>query len=85
MEVILAEFSIKAIDDTNREWVQGLWRDRWGASIVVSRGKVYHADELAGFMALFKNANPDAPTYDDVAGLITYHIEGECVRNCHLG
>jgi len=49
-------------------WVETLLEGRWGSTAIVSRGCVYQADELPGYILWEKEAR---------MGLITYHIEGE--------
>jgi ribosomal protein S18 acetylase RimI-like enzyme len=42
--------------------------EHWGAEVVVAHGTSYHAAELPGFVALQDG---------ELAGLVTYHIEGD--------
>ena len=56
------------ITDRDREWLRNYLQERWGSSQVVSRGIVYQADTLPGFIAKWKG---------EPAGLLTYHIEGD--------
>jgi ribosomal protein S18 acetylase RimI-like enzyme len=63
----LEEFNIQPITLSDSEWITCLLRDRWGSSHVVSRGKVYHADQLPGFVATYR---------DEKVGLITYSFHG---------
>ena len=68
--VTLEELNIQQITLSDREWIRGLLRDHWGSSEVVSRGNVYHADQLPGFIATER---------DEKIGLITYSSHGtEC-------
>ena len=53
-----------------KTWATALLTGHWGSARIVSRGRVYQADELPGFVAVEK----DKPT-----GLLTYKISGkEC-------
>ncbi len=63
----MEEFNIQPITLSDSEWITCLLRDRWGSSHVVSRGKVYHADQLPGFVATYR---------DEKVGLITYSFHG---------
>jgi len=58
---------VRPIDEGDREWVGRFLVERWGATVVVSRGKAHHADRLPGFLA-FQDRAP--------VGLITYRIDG---------
>ena len=60
--------TIKELDDQYRAWAHNLLTERWGSHFVVSRGRVYEADRLPGFVA-FIEAKPK--------GLITYRIINE--------
>ncbi len=52
------------------EWVRGVLCERWGAVVVVSRGRANQADELPALVAW---------DGDERVGLATYRIEaGEC-------
>ena len=61
-------FEIRAAEDRDREWIRKVIREHWASEIVVTRGKVYHADKLEGFIAE-KGA--------ERAGLLTYRLEGD--------
>lgn len=60
--------TITPIADQDRAWVREHIQVHWGASQVVSRGIVYQADTLPGFIASL-NGKP--------AGLLTYHIDDD--------
>jgi N-acetylglutamate synthase-like GNAT family acetyltransferase len=63
-------FRIRPFTREYKEWASALLTEHWGSARTVSRGHVYQADELPGFVALEK----DKPT-----GLLTYKISGkEC-------
>lgn len=50
-----------------KEWAVGYIVESWGASKLVSHGRVYQAEDLPGFVALDKT---------QPAGLLTYYVEG---------
>ena len=49
-------------------WVKNLLEDRWGSTIILSRGRVHQADGLPGYILWDKEMR---------MGLITYHIEDD--------
>jgi ribosomal protein S18 acetylase RimI-like enzyme len=66
----LEKLNIRQITSSDSEWIKCLLRDHWGSAVVVSRGKLYYADQLSGFVATEQ---------DEKIGLITYSINGtEC-------
>jgi ribosomal protein S18 acetylase RimI-like enzyme len=60
-------FEIRALDEADRAWVHQLLQQQWG-TVVVSRGRLHHADRLPGFVAVRAGAR---------FGLLTFHIEGD--------
>jgi len=63
-------YKIRPIDEDDRAWVAGLLKEWWEGPKVVTRGKIYRADELPGFLAVMERER---------AGLVTYKITGnEC-------
>lgn len=61
---------IRPVASSDLNWIRDLLVDRWGATYVVSRGRIHHADRLPGFLAHVSGR----PT-----GLITYALQGkEC-------
>lgn len=66
------EWSLRALTGDDREWVARFLEEHWGATMIVTRGKIYQADELPGFAA-FRDEAP--------AGLVTYRIDG---RECEI-
>jgi ribosomal protein S18 acetylase RimI-like enzyme len=66
------DFDIRAVQESDREWVCTLLREHWGAIVVVSRGRVHRGDLLPGFIAVRGKER---------VGLATYHMEG---RQCEL-
>jgi ribosomal protein S18 acetylase RimI-like enzyme len=51
-----------------KPWATALLTEHWGSARIVSRGHMYQADELPGFVAVEK---------DKPVGLITYKISGK--------
>ncbi|OGO30552.1 MAG: GNAT family N-acetyltransferase [Chloroflexi bacterium RBG_16_56_11] len=63
-------FQIRPINTDDKDWIVGLLQEWWAGPRIVTRGKVYRADELPGFIAIQKNKP---------AGLITYRVNSnEC-------
>ncbi len=58
--------------DKYKNWVSTLLIDRWGSTTIVTRGKLYEADTLPGYIAL----DDGVPK-----GLITYYISN---RECEV-
>jgi GNAT superfamily N-acetyltransferase len=63
---------IRPIASTDRSWLERFVRERWGAPIVVSRGRVHRPAELEGFLALEGGER---------VGLLTYEVRGS---SCEL-
>ena len=61
-----AGFTIRPIIDADRAWIQELTTVQWSAPIVVSRGRIYHPDQLPGFIAECEG---------QPCGLLTNHIK----------
>jgi ribosomal protein S18 acetylase RimI-like enzyme len=59
---------IRPLNDGDREWVERLILERWGAGGVVGRGRVWNPAELPGFAA-FEG--------ERCVGLVTYELDGE--------
>jgi GNAT superfamily N-acetyltransferase len=64
----MSDIEISRLAEDNLTWATNLLRDRWGSTLVVSRGRVYQADTLPGFVA-FRDGTP--------VGLITYNLNGD--------
>jgi ribosomal protein S18 acetylase RimI-like enzyme len=63
-------FRIRPFTKEYKPWATTLLTEHWGSARTVSRGRMYQADELPGFVAVEK---------DKPVGLITYKISGkEC-------
>jgi GNAT superfamily N-acetyltransferase len=63
---------IRPVQDDDRNWVAGLLEEHWHSTRVVSRGQVYEADRLPGFIA---------EVGGEPVGLLTYRIDG---KQCEL-
>jgi ribosomal protein S18 acetylase RimI-like enzyme len=60
-------FEIRPISQADRAWMAQFIQERWGSTLIVSRGTVHDTSQLPGFIAIHD---------DHPAGLVTYHIEG---------
>jgi GNAT superfamily N-acetyltransferase len=64
------KYSIRRLTPDDRPWVNEILRKYWGSSRIVSRGRLYYADRLPGFIAADGN---------EKLGLLTYSVDGnEC-------
>ena len=59
---------VRPLADGDREWVERLIVERWGAPLVVGRGRTWNPVELPGFAA-----------FDDdrCVGVVTYEVDGD--------
>jgi len=65
------KITVQKLTESDRGWVQLIFREHWGAEFVVSRGKRHFAADLNGFCACDEQG--------DRVGLVTYCIDGaEC-------
>lgn len=63
-------FKIRPIRDADKPVIDRILTERWTSTEVVSRGVLYRANELPGFVALME---------ERIVGLLTYHLErGAC-------
>lgn len=65
-------YTFDEIDSISRKKVTDFLINNWGASIMVSKGKVHHMDKLPGF--IIKDSK-------NIIGLITYNI---CDNECEI-
>jgi len=66
----MTTFKIRSIEKDDRAWVTGLLKEWWEGPKIVTRGRVHEADQLPGFVSVYKGER---------AGLITYEMTGkEC-------
>ena len=61
----MSDFSIRAIDSGDRDWIAGFITERWGADFVVAHREVYYCKNLPGFIAV---------QGQERIGLVTYTI-----------
>ena len=61
-------FQVKPLNKEDHDWVASLLMEYWDSTRMVTRGKLFQADELPGFAAIQD---------DKSAGLITYRIKGD--------
>ena len=59
---------IQALNDRDRDWVGRFVVERWGAPLVVGRGRTWNPADLPGFAA-FEG--------ERLIGLVTYEIDGD--------
>lgn len=64
----MSEFSIRPVDENDREWVARFVTERWGAEFIVAHHQVYQCKDLPGFVAVEQQ---------DRIGLATYDIAGD--------
>ncbi len=62
------QLEIKPVTDFDHAWMQELLQTYWASTRVVSRGRLYQADQLPGFVA---------ELWGQKVGLVTYHSEGD--------
>jgi GNAT superfamily N-acetyltransferase len=67
------QFNVRAVLESDREWIRQLIIDRWGAELVVAHGVVYYPHKLHGFVATTSTT--------ERVGLATFVIEG---KSCEL-
>ena len=66
----MKQYEIRQVAPSDRTWINNLLQDHWGSVNVVSRGRLYHADQLPGLIATDGG---------EKVGLLTYSINGaEC-------
>lgn len=59
------EIAIRDIGLEDRDWVRSFLGQHFGSTKVVSRGVMHHADELPGFVGMFR---------DEPSALLTYSV-----------
>ncbi len=59
---------LRKLGAEDRDWAQGLLRERWGSTLIVTRGQAHKADQLPGFIAEDRGKP---------VGLVTYRFEGD--------
>lgn len=68
------EFTIRPLENSDRNWVADFLDKHWSSTKIVSRGQVYYAHLLPGFVA----CNSEDP--NDHLGLITYRVDGDQIE-----
>jgi ribosomal protein S18 acetylase RimI-like enzyme len=63
----MVDIAVREYEDGDRPWVAALLREHWGDTRCVSRGRVYEADRLPGYVATAEGER---------VGLLTYWIDG---------
>ena len=61
-------FEVIPLAPEHRDWADGLVRERWGETRIVTRGRIHDTSTLPGFLALIE-AEP--------VGLATFDVEGD--------
>ena len=80
----MAEYDIRPLERSDREWVAHFLDESWGTTQIVSRGKAVYGHLLPGFMAeRSANTSDEDESEDQVVvekiGLVTVHLaEKEC-------
>ena len=80
----MAEYIIRPLERSDREWVAHFLDELWGTTQIVSRGKAVYGHLLPGFMAerptdAPDNEEPEEEPEAENIGLVTVHIgEREC-------
>lgn len=64
----MSEFTLRPLTISDRDWVARRITESWGAETVVAHDEIYRPAELPGFAAMFE---------DEIAGLLTFHIQGK--------
>ncbi len=70
-----APFYIRSLETSDRNWVAHFLDKHWGSTKIVSRGEVYYAHLLPGFVAIVGSPEADPP--GEVLGLLTYRIQDD--------
>jgi len=65
----MGECKIRPITESDSDWVTSIIKEQWGSVNIVTKGKLYQANKLPGFVAILDNKK---------VGLITYHMGGDC-------
>jgi len=65
----MTNIRIRQVEEVDKGWISSLLEKQWGSTKIVTRGKVYQANKLPGYIALLD---------DKRTGLITYFIEDDC-------
>ncbi len=63
------KIQVRPTTEDDKKWIKSILEKQWGSVKIVSRGKVYKADRLSGFIATLNNKR---------AGLVTYSLKNDC-------
>jgi ribosomal protein S18 acetylase RimI-like enzyme len=61
-------YSIAPLTAVDRPWVSRFLEQHWGAAEIVTRGRLYYANQLPGFYARLN---------EQIVGLVTFRIEAQ--------
>jgi ribosomal protein S18 acetylase RimI-like enzyme len=64
----IENLKIRPVKAEDQKWVRQVSVEHWSSEVVVTRGKVYLVEELAGFVALLSGER---------VGLLTYNIQDD--------
>ncbi|MEJ2252083.1 MAG: GNAT family N-acetyltransferase [Candidatus Lokiarchaeota archaeon] len=67
----MAQISIKDIQQDDHDWIKVLLIKEWSSVKVVTQGRVYYADNLPGFIAIYQNQK---------VGLLTYNLHKDILE-----
>jgi len=65
---VTLQFEIVRISPELRKWAVDLIKDHWGATEIVTRGRIHDTAKLPGFIAVLRG---------EPVGLVTYQIDGD--------
>jgi GNAT superfamily N-acetyltransferase len=63
---------VRPLNEDDRQWAEGILRDSWGATEIVTLGKVLDTRQLPGLVAVYRGKR---------GGLLTYDFRG---RECEI-
>jgi len=65
----MTSIQIRPIEEADEGWITSILEKQWGSVNIVTRGKLYQANKLPGYISLLDGKK---------VGLITYHIDNDC-------
>lgn len=66
----MIDFQLRAINETDRDWLAAFFQTHWGSPVMVYSQEVFHCDRLPGIVAY---------RGEEIVGLITYAMaNGQC-------
>jgi len=66
----MGDLKVRKINSKDDEWIKKILINHWASVKVIMQGKIYYANKLPGFLALYR---------DQKAGLINYKIENKTI------